>query len=334
MDITDKTESPPFTFELPEDFPFLDDLFTGEPSFTEDLLPLTENIELQGDLLPLLEDDPLPGAPPLTGDLPQHTEDLPLPAAIQTAEALPIPTGDPYIHLSPFPAEFLETSQITLWDNHHYLYPDIVSALSSANIGDLTMMPDQRFYDRGDLHNGLRLFHHYNREAFGLPPDPTLADEAGAFPDYGIAPWPMEGPSVVSVDGWENIWVPPPPSTLAPAPAPVPVPVAVPSTKRKADSDTGYITPPPVPGTVLPSPPSTTSGTSSTNKCDRPKKTPRKRRGRGETVAPPGQFIFVENVVPESGSYVSAYSHTREYMVDEKGKVHKRRRYEDGKGPK
>ena len=58
----------------------------------------------------------------------------------------------------------------------------------------------------------------------------------------------------------------------------------------------------------------------------------KKRKRRLDAAAgPPGTITFAQNIVPPPEVYVSAYSHTREYRLDERGRVLKRRRYEDGK---
>ncbi len=309
------------TFDLLGDLPFQEDFFAGDPPPTNTFLPL-------------LEDNPVPAALPLAEEL-QWTAALPIreaphpPAALPPTQAeapLLLPEGDPYVHLSPLPAEYLGTSQVGLWDNRHYLYPDVLAGLSTVDAFGLAIMPDGAVYAVGDLHAALLLFHQFNREAFGLPP----VD--------GFAPQPIGAFSALDGGSWADIWSPPPPPPAsAPAigtasvpvfahgPASAPAYVAAPSATypksakggKKAKSGSG----------VGRGAKSNVNANANANKAA---KAPRKPRVP-EIVATPGTFIFVDNVVPRADAYVSSYTHTRQYMVDAKGKVHRRRRFEDGK---
>ncbi|KAI9876271.1 MAG: hypothetical protein M1830_006888, partial [Pleopsidium flavum] len=53
------------------------------------------------------------------------------------------------------------------------------------------------------------------------------------------------------------------------------------------------------------------------------------RRQRDAHAGPSGTFTFAEPIVPGADVYVSAYSHTREYRLDDRGRVQRRRRYQD-----
>ncbi|MCJ1368303.1 hypothetical protein MMC16_007445 [Acarospora aff. strigata] len=290
--------------------------------------------------------------------------DLPDPAPLEVFSN-PAPMANDFsVNVSnPHPSPLPDSGQpkIYLWDGRNYSHPVVLAALLSA-VNGVAYMPDGKLYSIYDLQNGLQAFQtaltlsqSFDHGMSGTWVTCATVPQQQLQPKLPTTPKSLsrrssgDGIIVDDRDAWA--WV-------------VPTPTMKTAVAGKTAGGTGgpvlgYMTPPSVAGDstfptaafplamsaaaapCTPTPASmpnlvagvpATPAPTLTNISDSVSGSGKKRKRRLDAAAgPPGTITFAQNIVPPPEVYVSAYSHTREYRLDERGRVLKRRRYEDGK---
>jgi len=246
---------------------------------------------------------------------------------------------------------------------------DTIMSITGTPAAAVTVMPDGMLYTLGDLQEGMNSFRAAQQAALDMieryeqqiaPANPQLGPYGALL--YGPiqqAPMPITngnahyqqmatfqtpfyvGPQQLatpyssrpsSSEGPTNLWRWMPNPGAKPTVAP-----GYPSPPSAAGDSTSQAPPPPPPAPqplyhqpvahliMSPHPAPLTKATSQAARRERKVD----RRQSAANNGPPGTFTFADPIVPGADVYVSAYSHTREYRIDERGRVQRRRRYQD-----